>query len=416
MTYFLKYFLYLALVTMNNSFSKSIKSSELKNYAVVKVSVADLSTESLQVIFKNQPAEISYKDMPFAESQGFFSCARVHQLLFNEVVKILKYSGPEVKCELSNIFFENNSHIPIKSFWTLKKYIMPLDQAKKEGYNIDYVPERYSDEKQNLLLDNNILTLSWTWYDPITRKHYSAGTRFVRDSANDKASYYAIKLLDLTKKANRLSFVPKKFAVVQYSKNPDVTIKKFVKLLKRWANQGDNFIAYLTGGCSFIKTYSSDDFYLKEKKQNNRTVKFWMRPNSKSPYTGMDCSCLIARAAQVVGMPYYFKNTTTLAKYLKVLKPKEKLENGDLIWYNGHVLIVSDIKHNKLIESAGYPFGHGKVHEIALKDIFKGIKTYKDLLKKYFGNQSLERIKNSGEVGKKILRFKFFKIRSTWKD
>lgn len=395
---------------------KFLHEKDIKDYAVVKVPVADLSTQSLESIYKDKSVNSSYEDMPFAEGKGYFSCARVHQLLFNEVVKVLEYKGPEVKCEIANVFFENNSKIPIKTFWTLKKYIVPLEQLRKENYKINYIPEQYADNNKKILINNNTLTLSWPWYDPITKKTYSAGTRFTRDKIKDKASYYAINLLDFSKCASRTSFVPKKFSVVEYSQKPEIALCRFVKLLKRWANQSTGFIPYVTGGCSFIKTYSKDDYFLKKIKIGDRDIEVWERPNTKAPYSGMDCSCLIARAAQILGMPYFFKNTTTLAKYLRELKIDEKLEDGDLIWYNGHVLIISDIKNNKVIESAGYPFGHGKVHEISLDKLFKDIDSYDQLLESYYHQKPLERLRKDGTIGKKVPRFKIFKTRSIWEN
>ena len=55
---------------------------------------------------------------------------------------------------------------------------------------------------------------------------------------------------------------------------------------------------------------------------------------------------------------------------MRLLKKGEALEEGDLIWYNGHVMIVSDIKKNRLLRHAGYESGWGKVHEIALDKVF----------------------------------------------
>ena len=43
--------------------------------------------------------------------------------------------------------------------------------------------------------------------------------------------------------------------------------------------------------------------------------------------------------------------TTRNYYLLAFLKKGEALEEGDLIWYSGHVMIVSDIKKNRLIEA-----------------------------------------------------------------
>ncbi len=65
---------------------------------------------------------------------------------------------------------------------------------------------------------------------------------------------------------------------------------------------------------------------------------------TQHPMSGFDCAGIISRAAQMCGIPYYFKNTYTLAHYLKSLSIDTHLQEGDLIWIPGHVMIVSDLK------------------------------------------------------------------------
>lgn len=118
------------------------------------------------------------------------------------------------------------------------------------------------------------------------------------------------------------------------------------------------------------------------------------------------------RAAQTCGLPYFFQNTTTLALNLKKLDPNsnETIEIGDLIWFKGHVMIISDIKNNKIIESVGYGSGWGKVHEIELNKIFYGIDTINDLLKYYQQQKTLKRINKYKEISLKIPKFIIFKL------
>lgn len=389
-----------------------IKSEE---QAITIVPVADLCTQSLSKIYNtNDNIENLYKNMPFAEDKGYYSCPRVHQLLFNEQVVIKQEKGEEVECEVPNIFFRTENGNVIRRFWTLKKNIKKLKSLKEEGFDLDLFPQPYVDKKGTILINNTILTLVLPWYDPVTGQHYSAGTRFKRYKSKDNKNYYAIKIVDFKKYKNRVSYVPKKIAYINYSKNKDLCCKSFIKVLKGWANCGDDFVPYVTGGCSFIKTYKKDNYNKQEKVINGNKISYWNRPDKTTPRTGMDCSCLVARAAQICGIPYYYKNTTTLAYYLKPLKLCDKLEEGDLIWYIGHVLVVSDLKNNKVLESTGYPFGYGKVHEKDLIKVFKDVKDYKELLERYHKGKPLVRLNNKGEAARDIYKFTLFKMKSSW--
>lgn len=93
----------------------------------------------------------------------------------------------------------------------------------------------------------------------------------------------------------------------------------------------------------------------------------------------MDCSCLVLRAAQIAGLPYYFKNTTTLVKNLNDVPENESLEEGDLIWFPGHVMIISDLEKHELVDAVSYSSGHGILRSTPLAGFFEGITTYDQL-------------------------------------
>jgi hypothetical protein len=130
--------------------------------------------------------------------------------------------------------------------------------------------------------------------------------------------------------------------------------------------------------------------------------------------TGLDCSCLIARAAQIYGIPYFFKNTTTLFQCMKPIEKGQSLQNGDLMWYMGHVLVVSDVKNNKITESVGYPFGYGKVIEHPLHKVFKDMYSYSDLEKACFNGQPIQRLSSDGHVARTVNKVLFYSMKKSW--
>lgn len=123
---------------------------------------------------------------------------------------------------------------------------------------------------------------------------------------------------------------------------------------------------------------------------------------------------MILRGAQLCGIPYFFKNSTTLAQNLTPLQKNEDLENGDLIWFLGHVIIISDVKNNLVVEARGYEHSYGRVHEASLKTQFNNISTYEDLKKAYLEHIPLERLNLQGIVAKEIPTFKLLKLKSVW--
>lgn len=101
----------------------------------------------------------------------------------------------------------------------------------------------------------------------------------------------------------------------------------------------------------------------------------WRRPNN--PQHGFDCSGLVLRAAQIAGFNYFCKNTTTIG--LELSECDNPLEEGDLILVKGHVMVITNLQNNTLIDAFSYSNSYGCVREIALSDAFEGLTTYDEL-------------------------------------
>ena len=141
-------------------------------------------------------------------------------------------------------------------------------------------------------------------------------------------------------------------------------------------------------------------------------VKYYVRKNEGVP-AGVDCSSLVLLAAQTAGIDYSFKTTSTLFKHGNSVKNVDDMQLGDIIVWNGHMLVVGDMRKGKesCIESLGYGSGAGKVREVALEKRFKDIVSYQDLWDAYVTKKPLEIFyANNSIVSKKIPEFKIVSL------
>ena len=106
--------------------------------------------------------------------------------------------------------------------------------------------------------------------------------------------------------------------------------------------------------------------------------------------------------AKCCGLPYWYKNTTTIKNYLEPLKKGESVKPGDIIWFQGYVLVVSNFNPARVIEARGYTHGFGKLHELSLGRSFKGIGTIADLQTAYHSKQPVKRLNKEGTVQQTI--------------
>lgn len=378
------------------------------SYAVVIVPVADTTGHFMG-------SKNDYKKFAFAPNNGDHSCPRFHQLLFNEIVKIVKERGEEVEAEFLNVFYVDLLGRKSRGFWTLKKNLLYLEKISPELIS-KTLPKPYtSDIVKNISKTNKVLTLTLPWYDKVTQKNYSAGTRFVRNYKEDTKDSYSIFLLN-NNMQSVAALVKKTHAVIDVPDDSEKRVENFITLMKFWITQSEKkkqAIPYVWGGCSFIKTYDSV-FWLEKGKNHDVYTEAWMRPEKNIPFTGLECSSLIFRAAQICNMPYYLKNSATIASCLDHLGVQDKIMNGDIIWYPGHVVIVSDVKNNMVLESSGYMLGYGKVHELPLEKMFNNIQTFQQLKEALHNKAQLIRLDSEGKKYKTIKQFKVMKIRSIW--
>lgn len=383
--------------------------------AVTIVPVADLVGDSLQSLSNTSDVNTWYNTFPVC-GQHMNGCLRLHQLLFNEPVTILEEKGDEVRVKISNLFFEQeNNTAKYDTFWSLRAYFMPLDELKKNNISLHKFPPPIIAQNHNT--SAKTVTLIYPWHDKETKTTYSAGTRFVLAGKNKSKKTIAVYLFNpTTKKINR-SEIPLAFCYINGTcTNQQQKINSFVHILKKWAHPSHGFIPYVWGGLSFITTCNDNQFIKKTINTigNNTAIVYSWPSCEQLPKSGFDCAGLVARAAQIVDIPYYYKNTTTLAKYLEPIKTDQVPEEGDLIWFPGHVLVIADCKKNTIIEARSYGQGFGKIHELPIDKAFKGINSIKDLAYAFHHKKSLERLDSSQNPVQHIAQFKIFSLKSVW--
>ncbi len=381
--------------------------------ALTIVPVADLIGEPSGERFTDALVENIYKQLPYCGERLPYNCQRIHQLLFNEMVIIEEEREKEVRITVPNVFFNKEyDTTPYNSYWSLKKNFITTAALKKHGLDFSTIPQPISYEKPRSLQQQQTVALTIPYYEPKLHITFSAGTRFIKAENGQNSSHVKVFVLDPKKMTIATMFLPKKICITQTSNHAQQQ-KMFVALIRQWAHLKNGFIPYVWGGCSFTHYYIHDNFITKHAQKNSIT--WYERPHSPlGPLSGFDCTGLIARAAQLCAIPYFFKNTSTLAKHLTPLTTKDTLKEGDLLWFPGHAIVITDIAHNLIVESRAYSHGYGKVHEIPLCNVFKDINNFSDILDAYYNNKPLYRLTKTGTVAHIIPTFKLLKLASVW--
>lgn len=363
-----------------------------------------ITTDIMSKVYKQFPACTSHKTHDI--------CPRIHQLLFNEVVEVIQEQGQEVHIKIPQLFYVTayNSK-PRTAFWTLKKNIMPLTYLENKKLNYAIPPQITFDSAH--IPHKDIVTLILPWYDQVTHKQYSAGTRFVRCIEQTNSDSHAVLILDRNSSTVQQTSIPSTKCIADLPHNKSEKIELFLSLLKQWVDDNNEVIPYVWGGCSFT-TMHEEHFQEKQMVINKKKVTFFSRKHETPIKSGFDCAGLIARAAQIAGIPYFFKNTTTASYYLHALSEHDAIESGDLLWIPGHVMVIANIHTNTLIEARSYEHGYGKVQAIHIKHVFQGVHSIRDLYSAYLEKKPLQRMDKAGTIRETFSDWKILKLSSTW--
>lgn len=335
-------------------------------------------------------------------------CPRIHQFLFNEQVTIIREQDQQVLVESPAAIYEDKNSNESNQYWTLKRYILPLTELKRRNLSASYIPKSFGQET-NSANDLITITLKLPFYDDATNRTYSAGTRFI--AVPHKSSFIAW-IYDPSHHFFQTVHIPDKvIAPISYEKSSD-KLEAFVSLLSDWAHRPEGKVPFIWGGASLTHFYPRFQFSLKEKlSPTGKKAWYWSIHHQLYPLAGFDTSGLILRAAQICQIPYFFKNTTTARTHLKKVPEYESLKKGDLLWIPGGLLVISSVRHNKIIAIAGYQFGYGALKEFKLAELFQDVWTYKELQELMANNGTLIMKKADGSIGREIKEYEFLSLR-----
>ena len=290
--------------------------------ALIKVPVADLISHHVAHFTSTQNTTDFYQNIaisPFRPGKDIASCPRQHQALFHELVDILEENQHEARVHIFNAYYLNlKTKQRTGSFWTLKSNLILLNQL---GTNQHLIPKPIN-YHYPARFEDHVITLLDSWFCEQTEATYSAGTRF-KVNPQTNASY-----IYQPDQNNFIQVNIPKHLTLSYLERPANELRQlFINLIKNWATPaGQNFIPYTWGGCSVIQKIPVQHAELK---QSGNLAYYAIPPFSNQTQTGLDCSGLVLRAAQTVGIPFFYKNTTTLANELKPITAQDQILPGD---------------------------------------------------------------------------------------
>ena len=335
----------------------------------------------------------SYDRLPCSGNQSNPELSRVTQLLFNEQVQILEESDHEVKVKIFHWYHQiGNPAQKVDTYFAPKKHFTYFKNISPDDKIHLPIPVSFLN---HWIPQNNTITLIDSYYDKKSHTMYSAGTRFIKEEKQPKDTTIIVHRYDAQLKKTTSLALPKDICTTTAPTTNDQKRETFVATLKQWAYRSEGIIPYVLGGAS-VGFDHSDDENIKVKKSKNKTL-YYRFKNKKRPYYGLDCAHMIARAAQIANIPLFVKNTTTLRATYPTLKEHESIENGDIIVWRGHTVVISDTEKGLIIEARGYDHGYGKVQEIQLSEQFKGIKTIDQLRDAYFSKRKIIRLNKAGD-------------------
>lgn len=372
--------------------------------AVVTKPVIDLISAPSSSFNRQLDPYLYYEQIPLSPvnpGQNQAAGPRLHQALFHEIVEIVEETKHEAKVRILNAYHSNKTTgQKMGNFWTLKNNLVPLHKIKNQ--KLLPTPIDYQNPPAN---DGQVITLTMPWHCHKNGQIFSAGTRFRVNPQTGYAYCYSQDKNDFIEIS-----IPQHLYLLNEPASPNELRQRFVKLIQKWAHSHQHqSIPYTWGGCSFTQKVPTQRAKARQKKGLN----FYTIPHAKpNPYCGLDCTGLVLRAAQAVGIPYFYKNTTTLADALTPVGLKDEIEAGDLIWISGHVIIIAEPDTGNCIEERDYSHGYGKIQKIHISKLFAQTPNLSKLKAAHHSGEPLTRIDKWGNPKGKY-QVKIFKLYSS---
>ncbi|MBY0110150.1 MAG: hypothetical protein K2X90_03510 [Candidatus Babeliaceae bacterium] len=319
-----------------------------------------------------------------AMSKNSEPCPRINQALFNETFQIAQWGSQATRIIIPwAIYGYDTWGKPLNSYWVETKNLFIVDE--KYPHHLRCAIPHFADKK-------DIVTLKRPFTD-IRGNTYSVGTQFVCLKKQSESNCYSVMRLNTQTNSLEKLAIPKsmafrfrKLSVVESRKVFVTLLTDFIQDISR--HKPYTIIPYVWGGGSFTTGYS-DNFF--------EDVSGYHRIEKETvPLSGYDCSLLVLRFAHMAQVPYIFKTTATLEKFGKPFTETDTLEEGDLIWLQGHVVVITDIKNKMVTEAVGYENFLGKVRTVKLEQLLKNISTWDDLIDSYSNKRTVIRLDKFG--------------------
>jgi hypothetical protein len=338
-------------------------------------------------------------------------CPRVHQALYNEIVKIVDETECEYCVEIANAYFlSERQKKPQTRYWTLKTNCTMLDDEIK-----NYIPTPISYKKPRIKPEKPTIVLTQPWNDnKNTGNRFSVGTRFIYCPRYSDDDIITVILYDSVKQKDTTAGIHRSACRIEAPPHTQARAE-MLALIRNWIGTSCNLIPtkftvvpYVWGGCSYVERYAGN---FNQKYERSTGCEISVYPKTKQAVkTGFDCSGLILRAAQCVGIPYFCKNSYTASQELKPINAYNEIEVGDILWFQGHVMLIASLERNTMIEARGYPHGYGKLQELPISEQFKGIETIQQLVEHLRAKKPLKRLDKTGTVVATIRDYKLLKL------
>lgn len=334
-------------------------------------------------------------------------CPRIHQLLLHDTVTILDETPFEAYIQIDSCFIADAQHAKQSiTGWVLKEHLKDITELE-----IKKIPAPITWTAGNIDRANIKTVTIFTSFGDADGTIYCAGTRFILNKLiNDTFEVYAYSQQDHNFKLITIPQSNCMFETYYYSSEEKQSRACF--LLGIWTSIPGHCIPLVWGGTSIGTVSQNDNFTLAEYSIDNETHYGWQRPyrHIGQVYTGVDASGLILRAAQIVGIPYFCRNSKTAAEFLKAIETQDYPETGDIIWIPGALLMINNVNKHTVITAMSYTSGYGAVVELPLAKVFKNINTYYDLSQAYRNHQPLTLLNKDGSEARTVAEFKILKM------
>ncbi len=309
---------------------------------------------------------------------------RIHQLLLHEIVTVLEQRGDELLIQCSDHFCQNNAGEKVfNTYAVLAEEFLFLDQVK----DFQLLPNPYEWYNGSSFKTDTIFTLKAPYTDPSSGVTFSLGTRFVKQTKRlDEVTVFVLQ----GKKMGTIT-IPTTYGIINTPRTP---AEKEACIIEQFMNActGEKRIPTAFGGSSTTALFEKHEY----KKTtlslpDGTTIEGYTRTQESGIQSGFTMPELNFTFDRMCGAASFIKNTTTWQRLGTPLAPDQALKNLDYICaksgYLGRVISVED---NLVADIRSYSQHHGIARLVKLSENFKGIETYKDLVKAFHTGQPLQ--------------------------